>query len=83
MSRLSSSGSACSASTGGLRGADLPGIDRVPDGVTQCVYWVDGDVIERVSRDGRWTYSLAPVGSTDASPDSWTREEPHSVHGGC
>ena len=55
-------------------GADLPGIELVPDGTVQCVYWVDGDVIERVSRDGHWAYSV--------TPDSETRDEPHSVHGG-
>ena len=61
-------------------GADLPDVDRAPDGATQCVYWVDGDVIERVSRDGRWVYSLIPVDSPGASSDSdWA---PSGARGG-
>ena len=51
-------------------GADLPDIDSVPDGARQCVYWIDGDVIERVSRNGRWDYDVC----SDTAPDS--------VHGG-
>ena len=45
---------------------------QVPEGTTQRVYWVDGSIVERISQDGKWEYSL--LGTESLGPGS--------VHGG-
>ena len=55
-----------------LGGASEAAAIRVPEGTVQrvTVYWVNGTVVERISRSGEWDYSLLQD------------DDPGSVHDG-